>query len=105
MSKTKINSWKDCTDSRKVESFCVNQGMELRNTSGSHVIVKGPDNSTQCFYRHGNGEISSGVAHALYSWFKKLGVVLIFLSCPASFWVMTHQQEVKEFLIYWNFIS
>lgn len=73
----KISSWKDCTDSRKVERAAKNGGLEIRNTKGSHRIMKDPTTgATQTYY---DGDISTGVAVKLFKFFKYVGIASIFI--------------------------
>ena len=73
MRKPMLNSWKDCTDSRKVEKFARASGLEIREAAGSHKMMKCGE-YRMTFYE---GDISTGVACKIWKWFKTIGVLTL----------------------------
>lgn len=84
MSKTRLNSWKDCTDSKNVTSFAQEHGLEIRECAGSHKMMKTSDGKNSMTYY--NGDISTGVACKIFKWFKTMGILGILL---LGFWLFS----------------
>lgn len=73
MSKNRISSWKQCTDSKTVESFAKEKGLEIRECAGSHKMMRTADGrNSMTFY---NGDISTGVACKIFKFFRNLGLL------------------------------
>jgi hypothetical protein len=86
MSKNRINSWKDCTDSRKVEGFAREKGLSIRECAGSHKMMSDNNGNQMTFYK---GDISTGVACKIYKWFKVVGLLVFFLGCSLGYLILT----------------
>ena len=68
------HSWKDCTDSRKVEYTAVHAGISIREAAGSHFILEAPNGDKMTAY---HGEISTGVACKVFKWLKQHGAIML----------------------------
>jgi hypothetical protein len=73
MSNHTLTSWKDCRDPRRVRSFALEHGCQVRTGKGDHEVIT-YQNRSMPFY---NREISTGVACKLWKWFKIMGLLAI----------------------------
>jgi hypothetical protein len=73
------HSWKDCTDSRKVEYTAHHAGIVTYEAAGSHFILEAPNGDKIAAY---HGEISTGVACKLFKFFKQHGAIMTVLLLP-----------------------
>lgn len=80
MSKTKMDSWKDCTKGKNVTKFANERGLQTREASGSHKVMKTSDGKNSMTYYE--GDISTGVANKIFKWFKTMGFIVIILGIP-----------------------
>jgi hypothetical protein len=71
--KQKIKSWKDCRDSKNIESAVISAGGSVRNCNGSHRVAEIPGKGSMTFYESEN--ISTGVACKIFKWLKTMGVL------------------------------
>jgi hypothetical protein len=72
MGKKEIESWKDCRDFRTVETFADRKGCKRRAGKGDHEVIEAPSGDSFAIYCR---EMSTGVACALFRWFKEQGLI------------------------------
>lgn len=77
MGKTILQTWKDCREARKVESFAVEHGCIVRKGKGSHRVMEAPNGSKMPFYNSNN--ISTGVANIIFKWFRENGWIPVLI--------------------------
>ena len=68
-----IRNWKDCKDPRRVENFGKSHGCMVRMGKGDHRVMSF-NHESETYYT-GRREMSPGVAHAIWKFFLRTGLV------------------------------
>lgn len=70
-------NYKEFKDYKNIEKVALKNNCEIREGKGSHKVIKAPNGSTMVYYK--SKDISDGVAHKIYKFFKMLGFITIVL--------------------------
>lgn len=76
----KINNWKQLRDSKAIEKLARQHDVNLRQGRGSHIVLE-KNGTAETFYP---GEVSIGVARAIFKFFVKIGAIASFLLIVAA---------------------
>lgn len=69
-----IRGWKDCVDSRNVETFARQNGVEIRTGKGDHKVMR-RNGQSETYYT--GRELSVGVARAVWKFFLRVGLICL----------------------------
>lgn len=75
MSKKENYNYKYFKDPKNVEKVAIKNNCEIREGKGSHKVIKEPNGKIMVYYS--GKEISDGVAHAIFKFFKALGFLYL----------------------------
>lgn len=78
MSKSKINSWKDCRSDRKIIQVARENGLEYRECAGDHFQIKDPRSGSAMTAYHSEN-ISTGVAVKIFKWLRNIGIAALII--------------------------
>ena len=75
---------RDCKDTRRVERLARDHGLDVVNGKGDHVKIVDP-NTGQHVTIYAKRELSIGVAHQVFKFFLRVGVLSFFVLLVRAF--------------------